>query len=102
MACFSDSDACVGYYPVQIEDSLENTSNISHPLMLHMAEKDGFCPPEAQAKINHALGGNALVTVNTYPGVDHAFARVGGQNYDQAAADLANSRTADFFTANLA
>jgi carboxymethylenebutenolidase len=102
MACFSDSDACVGYYPVQIENSLENASKISHPLMIHMAENDGFCPPEAQAKINDALGGNALVTINTCAGVDHAFARIGGQNYDQAAADLANSRTSEFFAANLA
>ena len=34
-------------------------------------------------------------------GPDHAFARLGGGNYDKAAADLANSRTADFFKKNL-
>ena len=102
MACFSDSDASAGYYPVQIEDSLGLAAKIGNPLMIHIAEKDGFCPPEAQARINDALGGNRLVTINTYPGVDHAFARPGGQNFDQAAADLANSRTADFLSANLA
>lgn len=102
MACFSDSDASVGYYPVQIEDSLEQAGKISHPLMIHIAAKDGFCPPEAQARINDTLGGNSLVTINTYDGIDHAFARIGGQNYDQAAADLANARTAEFLSANLA
>jgi carboxymethylenebutenolidase len=102
MACFSDSDASAGYYPVQIEDSLEQAAKITNPLMLHIAEKDGFCPPEAQARIADALGGNRLITINTYAGVDHAFARPGGQNHDQVAADLANSRTADFLSANLA
>lgn len=102
MACFSDSDASVGYYPVQIENSLEHAANISHPLMIHIAEKDGFCPPEAQAQINGALGGNPQVTINTYDGADHAFARIGGENFDQAAADLANSRSAEFFAKHLA
>jgi len=102
MACFSDSDASVGYYPVQIENSLEHAANISHPLMIHIAEKDGFCPPEAQDKIKGALGSNQHVTINSYPGVDHAFARIGGGNFDQAAAELANSRTAEFFAQHLA
>jgi carboxymethylenebutenolidase len=69
--------------------------------MLHIAEKDQFCPPEAQAKIKAALTGNAHVTIHSYAGMDHAFARVGGQHYDKAAADSANQRTADFFKKNL-
>lgn len=102
MACNSDSDGSVGYYPVQIENSLEYAPGIRKPAMFHIAEKDGFCPPEAQARIAAALGPIAQVTLHTYPGVDHAFARPGGQNYDKAAADLANGRTADFFRAHLA
>ncbi len=96
-ACVTDADACSGYYPVQIEDSLERSSSIKNPLFLHVAENDGFCPPEAQAKIKDALNPNEHVTVYSYPGVDHAFARVGGDNYDDAAATTANSRTADLF-----
>ncbi len=38
----------------------------------------------------------------SYPGVDHAFARVGGKHYDQAAADLANQRAAAHLAAALA
>ena len=100
-ACFTDADACSGYYPVQIEDSLELSSGIKNPLILHIAENDGFCSPEAQAKIKETLDPNAHVTVYSYPGADHAFARVGGDNYDADAATSANGRTADLFRANL-
>lgn len=102
MACLTDSDASVGYYPVQIEDQMPLAESIKKPLMLHIAEDDGFCPAEAQEKIKLGLSEISLATVHTYPGVDHAFARVGGQNFDRAAADLANRRTADFLEANLA
>ncbi len=100
-SCFTDTDASVGYYPVQIENSLELAANIKNPLMLHIAEGDGFCPPEAQAKIKDALGSNDHVTIHSYPGVDHAFARVGGANYDAEAANAANERSAAFLAANL-
>jgi carboxymethylenebutenolidase len=100
-ACFTDADVSVGYYPVQIEKSLDQAANISHPLMLHIAEADGFCPPEAQAQIKDALGGNDKVTLHAYPGVDHAFARMGGANYDAEAAALANQRSQAFLGAAL-
>lgn len=38
----------------------------------------------------------------SYPGVDHAFARAGGEHYDRAAADLANQRAAASLPAALA
>ena len=100
-ACFTDADACSGYYPVQIEDSLELSSSIKNPLILHVAELDGFCPPEAQQKIRGALDPNEHVTVHSYPGVDHAFARIGGDNFNADAAALANGRTAELFKAAL-
>jgi dienelactone hydrolase len=100
-ACFTDADACSGYYPVQIEDSLEMAATIKNTLTLHVAELDGFCPPEAQEEIATALGGNAHVTVHSYPGVDHAFARIGGNNFDINAALEANNRTADLFRKKL-
>ncbi len=100
-ACFTDCDASVGYYPVQIEQSLDGAANISKPLMLHIAEADGFCPPESQAAIKDALGANDHITIHTYPGVDHAFARLGGANYDAGAANQANERTSAFLAANL-
>ena len=101
MATRSDADCNVGYYGVGIPDQLNEAKNIQKPLMLHIAEKDQYCPPGAQEAIKKGLGGNSLVTLYSYPGADHAFARVGGQHYDKKAADLANQRTADFFKKNL-
>ncbi len=102
MATRTDADASVGYYGVGIEGALEEAGNIKKPLMLHIAAKDSYCPPEAQAKIRSGLAGNAKVTIHVYDGMEHAFARPGGQHFDKAAAELANKRSADFFKAHLA
>ena len=101
MATRSDADCNVGYYGVGIEELLGEASAILKPLLLHIAEKDQYCPPEAQQKIKAALSQNPNVTIHTYPGMDHAFARVGGQHYDAKAAELANTRTRDFLRKNL-
>ena len=101
MATRSDSDANVGYYGVGIQDLVGESRNIKKPLLLHIAGKDQFVPPEAQAKVKAGLKGNAQVTIHDYPEQDHAFARVRGQHYDKAAADLANTRTAEFFKKHL-
>ena len=101
MATRSDADCSVGYYGVAIEAALDEASHIKKPLMLHIAEKDQFCPAEAQAKVKGALKGNPHVAIHSYPGCDHAFARMGGQHYDKKSADLANERTAEFFKKNL-
>lgn len=102
MATRSDADCSVGYYGVGIEDALDEAGKIDKPLMLHIAEKDQFCPPEAQSKIIAAIAMVPTATAHAYSGVDHAFARIGGAHYDQEAAEAANSRTAAFFTENLA
>lgn len=102
MATRSDSDANVGYYGVGIQDLTGEAKSIRKPLLLHIAGKDQFVPPEAQAKVHAALDGNPHVTLHDYPAQDHAFARVGGQHYDKAAAQTANQRTADFFKKHLA
>lgn len=101
MATRSDSDASVGYYAVGLPDILGEAKNIKKPLLLHIAEKDQFVPPEAQKKVTEALKSNKLVTIYSYPGADHAFARVGGQHYDKKAADQANQRTAEFLKKHL-
>jgi carboxymethylenebutenolidase len=69
--------------------------------MLHIAGKDQFVPPEAQKQIAEGLKSNPLVAIHTYPEMDHAFAREGGEHYDKACADLANGRTATFFRQHL-
>src|SRR6202140_4535473 len=95
-------DCAFGYYGVSIEKSLEEAGNLSSPLMLHIAGKDQYCPPEARTQIHEALDRNPLVTMHDYPEHDHAFGRPGGQHYDAQAAELANLRTLEFFVRNLA
>lgn len=97
----TDSDANVGYYGVMIEKRLGEAGKIKKPLMLHIASKDAYQTPEARAQIMDALKGNPLVTIHSYPEMDHAFAREGGQHYDKANADLANTRTDNFFRQHL-
>ena len=101
LATRHDPDASVGYYGVGIESALDEAANIAYPVMLHIAAKDQFCPPEAQAQIHAALDNNALVTIHDYSGQDHAFARSGGAHYDAASAELANLRTVEFFLRHL-
>src|SRR5436190_9229253 len=94
-------DCAVGYYGVGIEKTLNEAGNLGSPLMLHVAGKDQYCPPEAQKQIHDALGSNPLVTIHDYPEQDHAFGRPGGEHYDDAVAELANLRTLEFFVRNL-
>jgi carboxymethylenebutenolidase len=100
-AARTDIDASVGYYGVNIQDKLGEAASVKKPLMLHIAGKDQFSPPEAQKKLIEGLSGNPLVTLHVYPEMDHAFARIGGAHYDKACADLANGRTSTFFRQHL-
>src|SRR3954469_1613004 len=100
-AARTNADASVGYYGINIHQKLDEASRITRPFMLHMAEGDEFVPPPAQAKIEAGLKTNPRITIHRYPSVNHAFARVGGKNYDHACADLANTRTATFFRQHL-
>lgn len=102
MATRSDADCNVSYYGVGIENNLDEAKNITKPLLMHIAEADQFVPAEAQKAIKDRLAGNSLVTIHSYPGLDHAFCRLGGQNYDRAGAELSNRRTAAFLKAHLA
>ena len=101
MATRSDADCSVSYYGVGLDELLGEAANITKPLLMHVASKDQFVPPEAQEKIKAGLSGHPQVTLHVYGGQDHAFARVGGEHYDKAAADLANGRSLDHFKANL-
>ena len=81
--------------------ALGEAAGIRKPLMLHIAAEDGFVPRPAQEQMIAGLKDNPQVTLHRYDGADHAFARPGGAHYDRNAADLANSRTADFFRRHL-
>ncbi len=101
MATRSDADCNVSYYGVGLDALLGETSKISKPLLMHVAAKDQFFPREAQEKVITGLADNPHVKIEVYEDQDHAFARKGGEHYDQAAADLANGRTLACFKENL-
>lgn len=101
MATRSDADCNVSYYGVGIEAALGEASAITRPYLAHVAAKDGFVPPAAQAQITEALARIASATLHVYADVDHAFARLGGEHYDAGAATLANQRSAAFLKTNL-
>ncbi|HZS03827.1 MAG TPA: dienelactone hydrolase family protein [Blastocatellia bacterium] len=101
LATRSDPDCSVGYYGVGIENALDEINNLRGPLMLHIAQQDQYCPPEAQARIHAALDAHPLATLHDYPGQDHAFARVGGAHYNAQDAELANLRTLEYFVRHL-
>ena len=88
----TDADVAVSYYGVGIETMLDQAGNIKIPTLLHIAEDDGFVPPEAQTAIKDGLTADNF-DVHIYPGVDHGFARFTGMHYDEAAANLANERS---------
>ncbi len=97
----TDTDASVSYYGGGIDNYLGESHAIARPVLLHFAEEDAHINKAVQAKVRDALSEHSRVTLHFYPGVDHAFARVDGTHRDEAAADLANSRTLDFFRAHL-
>jgi carboxymethylenebutenolidase len=92
-ACRCDVACSVGYYGVGIEQALDEADNIQGRLVLQIAGEDEYCPPEARSQIAAKLATLPRAEAFTYPGVDHAFARPNGEHYDQAADELARSRT---------
>ncbi|MCS6892415.1 MAG: dienelactone hydrolase family protein [Rhodovarius sp.] len=101
MALESDAQCHVSYYGVGLEGLVGQAGRITAPTLLHIAERDRFVPPEAQAAIRAALAGHPHCTVMVHPGVDHAFARVGAHSYDARAATIANGRSAELLARTL-
>jgi carboxymethylenebutenolidase len=100
-AARTDVDAAVSYYGVGIEKHVAEAEKLTKPLLMHIAEEDQFVPKEAQKMILAALKDHPQIQIHTYPGRDHAFARVGGAHYDEADAAKAGGRSLTFFRSNL-
>lgn len=101
MATQSDIDASVSYYGVGIEDMTDQAQNLDRPLLMHIAEEDEYVSKDAQEQIKLALMPRQKITIHSYPGVNHAFARGQGMHYNASAAREANERTAEFLVRNL-
>ena len=90
-------NASVSYYGVGIHDRLAEVTPETKPLLLHVASEDSFVNKDAQAAMKAGLSGYSQIQMHSYEGLDHAFARAGGEHYDATGATLANERTLAFF-----
>lgn len=97
----TDSDATVGYYGVGIDNLLGEKHAIANPVLLHIAGADHFVTADVRAKMHEGLDDHPKVTLFDYPGEDHGFAAEMGKRRSEAAAQLADERTATFFAEHL-
>jgi carboxymethylenebutenolidase len=100
-AATGKADAVAAYYGGGTERFLEHAARIHSPLLMHLAGADEYIGPDAQQAIYAALQERPGVTLHTYAGQQHAFARPEGVHFDRDAADLANQRTLDFMRHHL-
>ena len=97
----TDVDASVGYYAVALDSLLHEKSNIRTPLMLHIAGADHFVTPDIQRAMHEGLDDHPKVVLHDYPSEDHGFAAEMGNRRSEEAAQLADSRTEEFFARHL-
>src|ERR1700681_3740301 len=69
------ADAAVVYHGGDTEKYLDEIDGFDAPLLMHLAEEDEFISRAAQAEIKTALANKPNVTIYSYPGKYHAFAR---------------------------
>lgn len=100
-ACRTDVDASVSFYGVSIDTYDGEAGSIAKPLMLHVASEDKFVSKEAQGVIQSLAQSHSNLEFHMYQGLDHAFARPGGEHFDVDGAALANGRTTKFLADNL-
>jgi len=91
-----DVDCALGYYGGQIVLFKDEHPNC--PVMLHFGELDSMITPEDVAQIRSAQPG---VTLYTYP-AGHGFNCTDRRDYHPESAQLARTRTLEFFRAHLA
>jgi carboxymethylenebutenolidase len=101
MAEQSDADVNISYYGVALDELLGGLANVKKPLIVHIADKDEYFPPEARAKLIAATKGHPQIRTYVYPNADHAFARVGGIHWDGRSAAIANGRSVEALVAAL-
>jgi carboxymethylenebutenolidase len=91
-----DIDCAVSYYAVGLQERLDLASDVDAPLLLHLAENDHHCPPEARADIIGTLSRMRNVETYLYEGAGHAFATYGRATFQARATEAAWQRTIKF------
>ncbi|MBO9560742.1 MAG: dienelactone hydrolase family protein [Caulobacter sp.] len=94
-------DVAVAYYGGGTERYVGEGGGVTCPLLMHLAGDDEYIGKDARETIVSALGSKPNIEIHVYPGRNHAFARPGGDHYDEADAAAANGRTRDFFRTHL-
>jgi carboxymethylenebutenolidase len=94
-------DSVVAYYPVQLQNHLDEAPKLRVPTLVHFAENDARTPPDLIQALRDGVAPLPDVDLHVYPAVEHAFGRVGYAPYDHAAATLAAQRTRDFYSRTL-
>ena len=100
-AARTDVDGSVGYYGVGIDGLLGEKHAIANPLLLHIPTEDGFVDKDTQKAMHEGLDDHPKVTLYDYEGLDHGFATEFGKRRADEAAQLADSRTSEFFAQHL-
>lgn len=98
MAARSDVECSVAYYPLGVENMLDEVSDIRTPLLLHLAEQDKFLPLSTRAHIQGAASRNPVIRTENYSNVEHSFARLNSPTYSESAAQRASSMTLSLLT----
>jgi carboxymethylenebutenolidase len=94
-------DAAVCYYGSPVNDLLGNVEDLECPTVFHYGNNDAFIPEEKIAEVEQAVSGRPGVELHRYE-AGHAFSNWDAPSmYDKDAADLAWSRTIDFFARQL-
>ncbi|MDH3761258.1 MAG: dienelactone hydrolase family protein [Gammaproteobacteria bacterium] len=93
-------DAAVPFYGTPPKDPVAN--NVRGPLMIHFAELDNRVNGSWPAYKALLDKNNAKYQAFTYPGVNHGFHNDSTGRYNKEAAELAWSRTLQFFGKHLA
>lgn len=88
--------AAVGYYGSRIASVADETPKV--PVMLHFGEKDGSIP---LSDVEIIKAKRPDVETFVYPGASHGFSCDERASFDKASADLAFTRTMDFFAKHL-
>ena len=101
MAIDSDADVNISYYGVGLDGLIGSLDRVAAPLVLHIADQDGFFPAEGRAKVVEAAKARPHIHAYTYPKADHAFARQGGVHWQARGATIANGRSAEALAAAL-
>ena len=94
-------NAVVSYYGSAISDVEAGSEKVDFPMLFHYGANDPYIPQERVDEVEAAFAGHADVEVLRYD-AGHAFSNWDAPSfYDKPAADLAWSRTLEFFAKHL-